>query len=277
MPLLHPPVAALTQLRELLTAGSTHQAYFMAAGVFFLTWLASLKHRDASLVDRVWGLAFLVMVGTKLALEPLCPRSVALSIMVALWGIRLSVYLHRRNRGRGEDPRYRALRRQIPLFPVTSLVAVFGFQALLAMILVTPMLWTIGFAPAHAPNLGATDLPALILFAGGLTFESLADWQLARFKADPQHQGRLLTTGLWSRCRHPNYFGETVLWWGFFAMALPVGAGWLTVFAPLLMTILLLRVSGVSLLEKRLSRNKPGFEAYQASTPAFWPRLWPRT
>jgi steroid 5-alpha reductase family enzyme len=244
----------------------------LAAALFILLWLASLALRDASLVDRVWGGAF-VALGWWYALtspRPVPPAGWLLLGLVTVWGLRLSLYLTRRNWGRGEDYRYAEMRaRHGARFPLVSLATVFLLQAVLA--------WLIGM-PLYAGLVGAAPVSwggwlaglGVAVWLVGFGFEVIGDAQLARHRADPARRGQVLDTGLWRYTRHPNYFGDAMVWWGHWLLAASVGGAW-TVFAPALMTFLLMRVSGVTLLERKLVETRPAYRDYAASTNAFWP------
>lgn len=187
--------------------------------------------------------------------------------LVALWSLRLSAYLAARNWSAPEDRRYRAIRaRHQPGFAWKSLYLVFGLQALLAWLISAPL----AAALASTAPLGLLDALGALTVLAGTAFEAVADAQLARFKADPVHAGRVMDRGLWALSRHPNYFGEFCVWWGFYLIALGVD-GWWTLFAPALMTLLLLRVSGVALLEKDIAERRPDYRVYAARTNAFFP------
>ena len=245
----------------------------LAAG-FFALWLASLPLRDASLVDRVWGLAFIVLAAWYAWARPAGEIPIAgqlLLLLVTIWGLRLSIHLTRRNWGKGEDYRYAAMRaRQGPRFWLRSLGTVFLLQA--------GLVWVIGM-PLYAGNRGAPPAGTgtwVLMVAGvafwivGFGFETVGDRQLARHRADPARRGRVLDTGLWHYTRHPNYFGDAMVWWGLWLIAAAAGGAW-TVFAPALMTLFLMRVSGVALLEKQLLETRPGYRDYVARTNAFFP------
>lgn len=239
------------------------------AALFTLLWLASLRLRDASIVDPFWGPAFLLatavfLVGT----SPATPRGVIVLTIVAIWALRLGLYINARNRGQGEDPRYQEFRRRGgAAYWWISLFRVFLLQAILAWVISAPLL----AAQLSDAPLGPLDIAGLALWAAGFLFEVVGDQQLRAFRADPTSKGRVLRTGLWAWTRHPNYFGEAVLWWGYFVIALGAG-GWWTVFAPALMTFLLVRVSGVALLERGLAARRPGYAEYVREVPAFIPR-----
>jgi steroid 5-alpha reductase family enzyme len=235
-------------------------------------WLLSLALRDVSIVDIWWGpgFAWLTMVAFTISGDP-TPRDALLLALVSLWGLRLGAYLLWRNWGQGEDARYARMRRHHGArFPLVSLATVFGLQAVLQWFVSLP-LQIAQLAPGTRP-LGALDALGVALFAAGLFFETVGDAQLARFKADPANRGRVMDRGLWRYTRHPNYFGDCLVWWGLFAIAAATPAGWLTVASPLLMTFLLLRVSGVALLERSLVRTRPAYRDYIERTSAFLPR-----
>jgi steroid 5-alpha reductase family enzyme len=236
-------------------------------------WLLSLALRDVSIVDVFWGLGFVMVAHWVRTTAPgFPPRAALVSVLVTLWGMRLAVYLCWRNWGAGEDHRYQAMRRRHGArFWLSSLIVVFGLQGVLMWIISLPV--QLAIASPTPAALGALDLlgTALVLF--GLGFESLGDWQLARFKADPASRGGVMDRGLWRYTRHPNYFGDAVVWWGLFCFALTTPAHAWTVVAPILMTYLLTRLSGVPLLEKKLARTRAGYAAYVARTSSFVP--WP--
>jgi steroid 5-alpha reductase family enzyme len=241
-----------------------------ALTLFFLLWILSLAMKDASVVDRYWGIAFIVIASaTSAATEGFETRSRLVLVLVTLWGARLSLYITVRNLGGGEDFRYRAMReRWGTRFPIVSLATVFGLQALLAWIVSLPVQAAI--AAVFPARLTALDRIGVAVWIVGFAFEAVGDWQLSRFRAKARNRGRLLTTGLWKYSRHPNYFGDALQWWGLWLIAAATGAWW-TVVGPLLMTLLLLRVSGVTLLEKRLRRSREGYEDYCRRTSAFVP------
>ena len=233
-------------------------------------WLVSLVRSDVSVVDVFWGPAFaLVAVLYHLLAPDPGLRSGMVLAGVLLWAIRLGVHLGVRWVRTGqEDYRYAAMRREHgSRFRFRSLVTVFWLQGTLAWVLSLPLL--AGIVAPGPP--GMTGWAGAVVFVFGFLWEAVADLQLTRFKADPSNRGKVLQTGLWRYSRHPNYFGEAVLWWGFFLMALDAGGGW-TVFAPLGMTLLLMKVSGVPLLEPHLEETRPGYREYAARTPAFFPR-----
>jgi steroid 5-alpha reductase family enzyme len=234
-----------------------------------LTWLVSLARRDVSIVDSLWSL-FITTGGVVYAwLLPWTSWRPALMLtLAAAWALRLAIYIIRRNHGHGEDRRYQQIRaRNQPNFAFKSLYLVFGLQAVLAWIVSAPFL--AGFQGSNPIN--ALDLAGTMLAAFGIVFEAVGDQQMARFKADPANQGQVMDRGLWRFSRHPNYFGECCTWWGLYLIALAAGGAWWSVVSPLLMTVLLLKVSGVSLLEADIGERRPAYRDYIARTPAFVP------
>jgi steroid 5-alpha reductase family enzyme len=235
----------------------------------FIAWGISTLKRNVGLVDIFWSLFLLLAALCAFASlpEPTTRASLILAL-VTLWALRLSIYLARRNWSAPEDRRYQAIRkRNDPGFAWKSLYLVFILQALLAFVVSAPLQASI-LAPGPAPLLA--DLLGAALVLGGIAYETIADAQLAAFTAERTHRGKVLDRGLWRYSRHPNYFGEFCVWWGFFVLAAGTGAWW-TIVSPLLMSMLLLRVSGVSLLEKDIGERRPGYAEYIARTNAFFP------
>lgn len=241
----------------------------VAVMVMLGTWLVSVHRDDVSVVDPVWGLVFVAMTAAYLvgghgdAL-----RAGVTAALATAWGLRLFTHLTLRKRGATEDARYRAMRERHPLtFRVRSLVTVFMLQAVLAWVVAMPLLTAI--ADASPPAVTGWDAVGVALVVGGLAFETVADLQLTRFRADPSHRGMVMDRGLWRFSRHPNYFGECVVWWGFGLLGLATGAWWSLV-SPVVMTVMLTRVSGVGMLERHMS-SRPGYDDYVRRTNAFLP------
>ncbi len=237
-------------------------------GLATLTWTISLIKRDVSIVDAAWPLLFLsgalVYAG---GTEEYSIRTALVLTLVLLWALRLSGYIVTRNWGEPEDRRYQDIRKKYePNFALKSLGIIFWFQAFLAWIISLP-LWAALTMPAEASSF---DLLAVLLWGIGMTFESVGDWQLSRFKADPANKGKVLDSGLWRYTRHPNYFGECLVWWGFYCCALSTGAWW-TIVGPILLTYMLLRFSGVALMEETIVERRPEYRDYIARTNAFFP------
>ncbi len=249
-------------------------AYFTALGALavmaLIAWAYSVARHNVSIVDSLWSLKFLLAAAVYAALAPsLGLRATLVLVLVSVWAVRLAAHITWRNWGEGEDHRYQTIRRNHqPNFAFKSLYIVFGLQAVLAWTISLPLLASIN----SSTPLGWLDAAGVALWLAGMLFEVLGDMQLARFKADPENKGKVMDRGLWRYTRHPNYFGEACLWWGYFLIALSAG-GWWSVLSPLLMTLLLLKVSGVALLEKTISERRPAYREYIARTPAFFPGM----
>jgi len=237
-----------------------------------LLWLVSLAVRDSSIVDIAWGpLLFLVGLTYYLATAAPGSRARLMLALVALWAIRLAAHIGARNLGHGEDFRYAAWRAQHPdTWWIRSYFKVFLLQGVVAWLVAMPLYYAITSAsPVHFT---LWDQIGALVFAAGFLFEAIGDEQLRRFKANPANKGRVMNTGLWRYTRHPNYFGEAVLWWGLGLIGVAAG-GWLGLAGPAIITYLLIRVSGVAMLEKTLKETKPGYADYIARTPPFFPRV----
>jgi steroid 5-alpha reductase family enzyme len=236
--------------------------------VSIATWLVSLVRKDVSIVDSLWSLMILATLLAYLAFAGESgPRTLLLVGLLSLWAVRLSLYITVRNHGEGEDRRYQAIRaNNQPNFEVKSLFIIFLFQGLLAWVICLPVVAAVS---GETPP-GPLDYLGLALWLTGMFFEVVGDLQLSRFLNSKRGENEVMDKGLWRYTRHPNYFGEAVLWWGFFAFALSAGAWW-AIISPVLMTFLLLRVSGVALLEKDISGRRPAYRQYIRRTNAFFP------
>lgn len=254
-----------------MSAGTALLAAAIAIAVLMVvTWAISLAVGDASIVDVVWGLGFVVVAWTvRLQGDTNELRQWLLVALVTIWGVRLATYLFWRNHGRPEDYRYRAMRKRWgSRFWLVSLVVVFALQG--ALMWVVSLGVQLGQVP-ESPDVGIVGVLGVVVWAVGFGFESIGDWQLARFKADPTNEGRVLDSGLWRYTRHPNYFGDCVVWWGIGLVAAESGMGAWGLLGSAVMTVLLLRVSGVALLERSLRKRKPEYQAYVERTSAFVP------
>ncbi len=246
-------------------------AGFGVLGLMTVLWLISIYLKNVSIVDNFWGIGFvLVAFIFCLECEVLYTRSKLMMFLVTLWGLRLSIYLTYRNYGKGEDYRYREFRRSFGehRYWWFSFFQVFLLQGGLILIISLPLLGITLETNSNALNL--LDYLGLLIWGIGFMFESVGDYQLASFKRHPENKGKLLTKGLWRYTRHPNYFGDTAIWWGFGLFAIASGAYWYSL-GTLVMTYLILKISGVSLLEKSLSKAKPGYEEYVQTTSTFFP------
>lgn len=244
----------------------------IALGMMTLVWVVSLFKRDASIIDIFWGLGFVLLTWyyvVSVVGEPTA-RAYLLAALVTLWGGRLSLYILWRNWGEGEDYRYQEMRaRNSRTFPWRSLLTVFWLQAALLWAISVPLLR--GVIATSPEALTWLDYFGALVFALGFAFEAVGDWQLARFKREPRNKGMVLDRGLWRFTRHPNYFGDSVVWWGLFLIAAATPGSLWTIYSPVVMTLLLMRVSGVSLLEQRLREAKPAYRDYVERTSAFFP------
>jgi steroid 5-alpha reductase family enzyme len=217
--------------------------------------------RRNDVADIAWGTGFIVIALTALMLsESVTPRGMIAMILVLLWGVRLALHIYMRNRGKPEDARYTHA-------VIRAYVQLFLFQGLLMVIISLPVTYIIVF---NRNPIGVLDILGLLMWCAGFTFEAVGDYQLVQYKRDPAHKGKVMTQGLWTYTRHPNYFGEVILWWGVYIIALSVPQGWATILGPLTITFLILKVSGIPLLEEKYSDN-PEFQAYKKRTSAFFP------
>ena len=254
------------------------QAYATTAGIIlgFMTilWAASLILKNSSIVDIFWGTGFVIANWAYFFLTPdgSPARKWLISLLVTVWGLRLSLYILWRNWGKPEDFRYRKWREESGgIWWWKSFFQVFLLQGVLLWIISAPLLAAHTLRSAAPNALTLLDGLAILVWAIGFFFEAAGDWQLARFKANPLNRGKVMDTGVWRYTRHPNYFGDAAQWWAYYLIALAAG-GWWTIFSPILMTTLLVRVSGVALLEKSLD-SRPGYKEYIESTSAFIPWL----
>lgn len=241
------------------------------AGMMLCVWLASLLLRDASIVDLVWGTGF-ALIGwvTFVATGAPTPRKWLMAGLTSVWGLRLSGYLAWRNLGKPEDYRYQAMReRHGNRFPLLSLLTVFGLQGAIMWIVSLPI--QTGQLAVNQDHIGGVTLLGITMWMTGFFFEAVGDIQLARFKGNPENRGKVMDRGLWRYTRHPNYFGDFLVWWGLYFASFGNGATWWSAIGPIVMSIFLLRVSGVTLLERSLKTRKEGYEDYVRRTSTFFP------
>jgi steroid 5-alpha reductase family enzyme len=247
--------------------------------VAIVLWIASRIKNDVGIVDSFWslmilfaGISFFVVytfidrssVVDQLALAE---RQALVLLLLSVWAVRLSVHITWRNWGQEEDSRYQTIRQNNqPGFEFKSLYIVFLLQAFLALIVALPLMSVF----SSDAMINTLDYFALALWSFGMFFETVGDLQLARFKSVPGNRGKVLDSGLWYFTRHPNYFGEFCIWWAFYLFAIASGYWW-SIISPLLMTVLLLKVSGVSLLESTIEERRPEYADYRRSTSAFFP------
>ncbi len=245
-------------------------AFAAIMGMMTLLWLVSIQIRDVSIVDLFWGFGFVLAGAVYFHFtDGLHPRKILLMSLLAIWGLRLSIYLAWRNWGKGEDFRYQKFRQEAGehRYWWYSFFSVFLLQGTLMWLISAPLLGA-QYNPEN--KLGILDLLGLALWLIGFVFEAGGDWQLARFKAQKTNKGKVLQTGFWRYTRHPNYFGDSAVWAGFALICLSAGS-YIPVLGSVLMTVLLVKVSGVALLEKSLSSSKPAYQDYIRKTSAFIP------
>lgn len=248
---------------------------FLAVLIYMtVLWLVSLWLKNSSIVDIFWGPGFALAAWTYFALTPdgFTTRKLILAVLVTIWGLRLGLHIGIRNHGKPEDYRYARWRKDAgDSWWWRSFFKVFLLQGVLLWVIATPL--AVAQASAEPASLTIFDILGVVVWGIGIFFEAVGDWQLTRFKADPANKGKVMQTGLWKYTRHPNYFGDATLWWGYFLIALSVPFGFLTIFSPIIMTYLLMKVSGVALLEKDLKKSKPEYAAYIEATNAFFPGM----
>jgi len=250
-----------------VTLAATAAALLVMMAVTFGIALKVGKH---SVVDTAWGigLALVALVALVSSIGYGQPaRRATLAAASVIWGLRLAVYIGVRNRGKPEDPRYRdLLSRAKGDKNLYALRTIYLLQALILWLATLPVqAGMLDRAPA-----GPLTVVGAVVWLGGFVFESVGDWQLARFKADPAHKGQIMDRGLWRYTRHPNYFGDFCMWWGLFLISLGSWAELPTIVGPLLMTFLLTRGSGQRLTERRMA-DRPQYADYIARTSGFIP------
>ena len=242
---------------------------------YLILWTMALRLKDVTFVDAYWPLGMALLAWNSFFETGAgAPRKWLLAMLCAAWGLRLGAYLHWRWRRRGPDRRYQALlagaeRNQGLGFPLASLVLVFAFQAVLQFVVSLPVqLGMLATAPAA---LGPQAQAGAGLAVLGLVFETVSDWQLAHFKADPRNRGQVLETGLWRYSRHPNYFGDACVWWGLYLIAAETAPGLWSLPGPILLTLILVSWKGAPAIEGEMRRTRPGYEAYARRTSGFIP------
>jgi len=236
-----------------------------------ILWIWSIIIKNVSIVDIFWGIGFVAVNAFYVFFSgDLNPRKILIFMLVSVWGLRLAAYLAIRNTGKGEDFRYQEFRRKYgqKRYWWISYFQTFLLQGFLMMIVSLPLLGISG--STHAGNLNFPDYLGILLWLTGFTFEAGGDFQLSRFKKDPGNKGKVLDTGFWKYTRHPNYFGDSAVWWAYALFSIAAGSYW-QVIGSVIMTLLIIRVSGVALLEKSLSTSKPQYREYIQKTSAFIP------
>lgn len=256
----------MSQLTTILLLNLSCALVLMVAG-----WLVSLRYNNVTLVDSLWGLGFAMMAWITLLLsDGFAGRAWLIALLVTAWALRLSTYLTLRNWGKGEDPRYAAWRAEAGKdFRLQSLFKVFLLQALFMWVIALAM--QIGLASPAPARWTLFDTAGLAIWLTGFIFESVGDAQLKRFKADPANRGKVMDRGLWRYTRHPNYFGELLVWWGIYTVTMAVPGGWWTVVSPLVITVVLLKMTGIPLTEQTILEKRPEYKTYIQQTSSLIP------
>ena len=245
--------------------------------LFFMTFVFFIAHviKDNSVADVAWGLGFVIIaLYTLSSTSTFFPRQILITLLVFIWGIRLAVHTLNRSKGRGEDFRYLNLRNKWKKrAALKSYVYIYLLQSVLMLVVAFPLI----VVNYHYGNLGEDltylDNIGIAIWSFGFVFEALSDFQLTRFKKNSKNKGKLMTGGLWKYSRHPNYFGEVVMWWGIFIIAVASPKGFYTLISPLLITNMILFYSGIPLLEKK-HKNHIDFQKYAKNTPIFIPNFF---
>ncbi len=247
------------------------EALYVIFTVMCLLWIVSIFIRNVSIVDIFWGIGFVITCCVYfISTPPHGSRNILIMTLVTLWGLRLAIFLAWRNAGKGEDFRYREFRKKYgeKRYWWISFFQTFLLQGLLMWLISAPLL---GSQYLHQERaLRILDFIAVIIWVIGISFEAGGDFQLARFRSDPANKGKVLNYGFWKYTRHPNYFGDSAVWWAYALFSVSAGS-YLPAFGSLLMTLLIIKVSGVALLEKSLSEKKPQYREYIEKTSAFFP------
>jgi steroid 5-alpha reductase family enzyme len=248
----------------------SHAALIILALVTLL-WIWSVFIKNVSIVDIFWGFGFVVVnVFYAYMSGELNARKILILTLVSIWGIRLVIYLAIRNIGKGEDFRYQEFRRNYgpKRYWWFSFFQTFLLQGVLIMIISLPLLGI--HSSATSGDLNVLDYLGILVWIIGFTFETVGDFQLARFKKNVKNKGKVLNKGFWKYTRHPNYFGDSAVWWAYGIFSIAAGSYW-QIIGSIIMTLLIIKISGVSLLEKTLKDTKPQYRDYIQKTNSFFP------
>lgn len=234
-------------------------------------WMVSLYLKDASIIDFFWGPGFgIIAISTLVMTQSFSSQAILLLVLSLIWGLRLGIYLFLRNHGKPEDYRYQQMRNKYGShFWLISLIIVFLLQGVIMLIVSLPL--QAGIRSSMEGALNEFHYMGALVWTAGFLMESIGDWQLARFKKNPANQGKVMDQGLWRYTRHPNYFGDFLVWWGLYLVSIGGGSNYWTAIGPLVMSIFLMKISGVTLLESNLKKSKPGYEEYMKKTSSFFP------
>jgi steroid 5-alpha reductase family enzyme len=246
------------------------QSALIILSLMTILFLVAIWLKDNSIIDSFWGLGILIIsVFTLIASSEITFKKVFLASLVAIWSLRLSIHIFLRSWKHGEDFRYEACRKQWKFFYLRSYFQDFVLQGSLMLLVASPII-LVNSSPAE--HIGLIDSFGIVVFLAGFAFESIADLQLIRFKKNPENAGHLISSGLWRFSRHPNYFGEALLWFGIWIITIPEVDGVFTILSPVLMTLLLRYVSGVPMLEKKYE-GREDWEKYKKDVPPFIPHF----
>lgn len=247
--------------------------YFLNLGLILFGYMSfwfliSLIKKRNDVADVAWGLGFVLLSWTAFFIsDNFGSREILVNILVSVWGLRLAWHIYSRNKGKTEDYRYLAWRQEWgKWFYLRSYFQVYLLQGVLMFLIVSPVL----LINKMGGDLQGLDFVGVLVWLKGFYFEVVGDAELARFIKDPANKGHLMQSGLWAYTRHPNYFGEVTQWWGIWLMACSVPQGFLTIIGPLTITFLILKVSGVPMLEKKMAENLE-FAEYKRRTSVFFP------
>ncbi|MDU8884883.1 DUF1295 domain-containing protein [Yeosuana sp. MJ-SS3] len=247
------------------------QAALIILTLVTLLWIWSIFIKNVSIVDIFWGVGFVLVNAYYVFMSgELNTRKILILTLVSIWGLRLAIYLAYRNIGKGEDFRYQEFRRNygVKRYWWFSFFQTFLLQGALIMIISLPLLGV--NLSASTGKLNVLDYIGILVWLIGFTFEAGGDWQLARFKSDYKNKGKVLNTGFWKYTRHPNYFGDSAVWWAYAIFSIAAGSYW-QIIGSFVMTLLIIKISGVSLLEKTLKETKPQYRDYIQKTNSFFP------
>ncbi len=247
------------------------QGFILLISLLTLLWILSVIIQDASIVDIFWGITFVVTnIYYFFVTNDFYTRKIILLVLVTIWGLRLSIFLAFRNIGKGEDYRYQEFRKKYgpERYWWLSFFQVFLLQGIFSILVSVTLLGT--HFSTQSNDLNWLDFLAIFIWMIGFTFEAGGDYQLTQFKKNPANKGKVLNTGFWKYTRHPNYFGDSAVWWAFAVFSIAAGSYW-TIVGSIIMTFLLIKVSGVALLEKSLKTGKPDYNEYIQKTNSFLP------
>jgi steroid 5-alpha reductase family enzyme len=230
-------------------------------------FLLSIYYKKNDIADVAWGVGFLLMSWSAWYLSSYSITSFICNVLVSIWALRLTLHIYLRNKGKPEDFRYANWRKQWKHFYTRSFHQVFLLQGFFLFLIAIPIIEINNKSPKEYNDV---YIIGVVIWLIGFLIEAIADKQLKDFKQDKNNKGKIITTGLWKYSRHPNYFGEVVLWWGIFIMSASFGNGYFTVISPLLITYLICFVSGIPMLEEKYKGNLE-FEEYKKRTSAFFP------